>query len=61
MTEILANIGPILMCIGTGWLIFCLWSIVIVGMIFDDDMEREESEHPWREHGHGSSADPRLR
>jgi hypothetical protein len=44
MTETLANVGPILMCIGTGWLIFCLWSIVIVGMIFDDDMEREDME-----------------
>lgn len=63
MTELLANAGPILMCIGTGWLIFCLWSIVIVGMIFDDDMEREDLERNknWREHGNGSSADPRLR
>lgn len=61
MTEILANIGPILMCIAIGWAIFCLWCSVAVLMIFDEDMEREEREHPWREHGHGSSADPRLR
>ena len=42
MTEILANIGPILMSIAIGWAIFCLWCSVAVLMIFDEDMEREE-------------------
>ena len=46
MTEILANIGPILMCIAIGWAIFCLWCSVAVLMSFDEDMEREEREHP---------------
>ena len=61
MLETFANVGPVLMCIGTGWLIFCLWSIVLVGMIFEEDMEREDLERTqaWREHGNGSSADPR--
>lgn len=42
MTETLAQIGPLLMGCGIGWLIFCLWCIVLTGMIFDEDMERED-------------------
>ena len=42
MTEMLANVGPVLMCIGTGWLIFSLWCSIAVGMILEADMERED-------------------
>ena len=57
MTETLAQIGPLLMGCGIGWLIFCLWSIVLVGMIFDEDMEREEM---WRKQS-GKSTDKAQR
>lgn len=45
MTDTIAEIGPLLMGCGIGWLIFCIISIVLTGMIFDEDMRREDM---WR-------------
>ena len=42
MTEAHAQIGPLLMGCGIGWLNFWLWCILLTGMIFDEDMESED-------------------
>ena len=57
MTETLANVGPLLMGCGIGWIIFCLWCIVLTGMIFDEDMEREDM---WKQSGSSTDTAHRL-
>ena len=57
MVEMLAQIGPLLMGCGIGWLVFCLWCIVLTGMIFDEDMRREDM---WKQSGKSTDTAQRL-